>query len=251
MATNFAAEFPGTQVVVSEARLSFEHRFFLAVAVLFPLITFIGFAPSYFLRPVFRPDPMPSLLVHVHGLVMTLWVVLFSVQATLISAKRIKLHMTLGLSSIVLVAAIVVTGAMTAVAAGGRGSGFPGYDPLVFMNVPFTGVFIFAILFAAAIYYRKNPANHKRLLLVTVLILLSPSISRLPLPFIPVLGSVWFFGVPALLGFLLLAGDTWRSGKVNKAFLYGTLFGTLSGPLSLWFAGTETWMQFARWMTGV
>jgi hypothetical protein len=215
------------------------------------LITFIGFAPSYFLRPVFRPDPMPSLLVHIHGLVMTLWVALFSVQAFLISAKRIKLHMTLGLSSVALAAAIVVTGVMTAIAAGARGSGFPGYDPLVFMNVPLTGVLVFAILFSAAIYNRKNPANHKRLMLVTVLIFLSPSISRLPLPFIPVLGSFWFFGVPALLGVGLLAADTYRTGKLNKVFLYGVIFGTVTGPLGLLFTRTEAWAAFAHWATGV
>jgi hypothetical protein len=251
MATNFATDFASQGITTRRAKLSFEHRFFLTVAVLFPLITFIGFAPSYYLRPAFRPVPLPSVLVHVHGLVMSLWVVLFSVQAYLISSKRIKLHMTLGMASVLLAAAIVVTGLMTAVAAGARGSGFPGYEPLVFMNVPFTGVFVFAILFAAAIYYRKNAANHKRLMLVTVLIFLSPSISRLPLPFIPMLGSIWFFGLPALIGVALLIGDTYRTGKLNRAFLYGVIFGTVTGPLGLWFARTETWMRFATWITGV
>jgi hypothetical protein len=188
-------------------------------------------------------------MVHVHGIVMSAWVILFSVQAYLVSSKRIKLHMTLGMASIVLAAAIVVTGMMTAIASGARGGGFPGYHPLVFMNVPLVGVVVFGLLFAAGIYYRKNSANHKRLMLVTVLIFLSPSISRLPLPFIPVLGSVWFFGVPALLGIGLLIADTYRTGKLNKAFLYGVLVGTLSGPLGLMFAYTDTWMQFATWLT--
>jgi hypothetical protein len=249
MATNFAAEFISTELPARRSRLSFEHRFFIAVAVLFPLITFIGFAPSYYLKTAFVSRPIPSVLVHVHGLVMSLWVVLFSVQACLISAKRIKLHMTLGMSSVALAVLIVMTGVMTAVAAGARGSGFPGYPPLMFMSVPLTGVIVFAILFVAAIHYRKNAANHKRLMLVIVLIFLSPSISRLPLPFIPALGSFWFYGVPALLGFGLLFADTYRTGKLNKAFLYGVLLGSLSGPLTLLFARTEMWMQFAHWIT--
>jgi len=251
MATNFATtDLLQNDIAARRARLSFEHRFFLTVAVLFPLITFIGFAPSYYLKTVFNSRPIPSTLVHVHGLVMSLWIILFSVQAYLISSKRIKLHMTLGMSSIVLAAVMIVTGMMTAVAAGARGGGFPGYPPLVFMNVPLVGVFVFAVLFGAALYYRKNAANHKRLMLVTVLVFLSPSISRLPLPFIPVLGSIWFFGVPALLGFALLIGDTYRTGKLNKAFLHGVLFGTITGPLGLLFARTDAWMQFATWITG-
>jgi len=251
MATNFAStDFIQKGITVRRTRLSFEHRFFLTVAVLFPLITFIGFAPSYYLRPVFRPGGLPSVLVHIHGAAMSLWIILFSVQAYLISSKRIKLHMTLGMSSVGLVAVMLVTGMMTAVAAGARGGGFPGYPPLVFMNVPIVGVFVFAVLFGAALYYRKNAANHKRLMLVTVLVFLSPSISRLPLPFIPVLGSIWFFGVPALLGFALLIGDTYRTGKLNKAFLHGVLFGTITGPLGLLFARTDAWMQFATWITG-
>lgn len=251
MATNFATnDLLQNNITARRTQLSFEHRFFLTVAVLFPLITFLGFAPSYYLRPVFRPGPLPSVLVHVHGLVMSLWVILFSVQAYLISSKRIKLHMTLGMSSVVLAAVMIVTGMMTAVASGARGGGFPGYPPLVFMNVPIVGVIVFAGLFSAALYYRKNAANHKRLMLVTVLVFLSPSISRLPLPFIPALGSIWFFGVPALIGVALLIADTYRTGKLNKAFLYGVLFGTVTGPLGLLFARTETWMQFATWITG-
>ena len=251
MATNFAStDFIQKGIAARRTRLSFEHRFFLTVAVLFPLITFIGFAPSYYLRPMFRPGGLPSVLVHIHGAAMSLWIILFSVQAYLISSKRIKLHMTLGMSSVVLVAVMIVTGMMTAVASGARGGGFPGYPPLVFMNVPIVGVFVFAVLFGAALYYRKNAANHKRLMLVTVLVFLSPSISRLPLPFIPVLGSIWFFGVPALLGFALLIGDTYRTGKLNRAFLYGVLFGTITGPLGLLIARTDAWMQFATWITG-
>jgi uncharacterized membrane protein YozB (DUF420 family) len=250
MAANFATDFGQSELPARQATLSFEHRFFLTVAVLFPLITVIGFAPSYYLKPAFNTPPLPSVLVHAHGLVMSLWIVLFAVQAYLISSKRVKLHMTLGLSSVVLAALMMVTGMMTAGAAAKRGSGFPGYPPLVFLSVPVTGMVVFAILFAAALYYRKNAANHKRLMLVTVLIFLSPSISRLPLPFIPVLGSIWFFGVPSLIGIALLIGDTYRNGKLNTAFLAGVVLATIPGPLMLLFARTELWLEFAAWMTG-
>ena len=249
MATNFADNLAIPQLAERKARLSFEHRFFLTVAVLFPVITVVGFAPSYYFKTVFNSPPLPSMLVHVHGAVMSLWIVLFAVQAYLISSKQIRLHMTLGIFGVVLAAAIVVVGAMTAVAAGARASGFPGFEPLVFMMVPLAGVLIFAAIFAAAIYYRKNPANHKRLMLLTVIAFLSPSTSRLPFPFIPDLGAWWIFGVPDVIAILLLAGDTYINGKVNKVFLTATLLLVASGPIQMWIARTGTWMQFATWLT--
>src|SRR5436190_6759481 len=113
MATNFATDFPISGPTARRVRLSFEHRFFLTVAVLYPLITVIGFAPSYYFKTLFHTPPLSSLLVHVHGFVMSLWVLLFSVQAVLVSAKRIKLHITLGIFGIGLAAAVVVIGSMT------------------------------------------------------------------------------------------------------------------------------------------
>jgi hypothetical protein len=249
MATNFAENIAIPQLAERKARLSFEHRFFLTVAVLFPVITVIGFAPSYYLKTAFNSPPLPSTLVHVHGLVMSLWIVLFAVQAYLISSKRIKLHMTLGTFGVVLAAVIVVVGAMTAVAAGARNSGFPGFHPLVFMMIPLAGVLIFAAIFGAAIYYRKNAANHKRLMLLTVLAFLSPSTSRLPFPFIPELGAWWILGVPSFFAILILTGDTYINGKVNRVFLIATLFLVASGPIQMAIARTEAWMQFATWLT--
>jgi hypothetical protein len=218
--------------------------------VLFPVITIVGFAPSYYLKTVFNSPPLPSMLVHVHGMVMSLWIILFAVQAYLISSKRIKLHMTLGSFGVLLAAAVVVIGMMTAIAAASRGSSFPGYEPLVFFIVPAGGLVVFAILFAAAIYYRKRAADHKRLMLLTVLGMLSPSVGRLPLPFIPSLGSWWFFGIPDLITIALLIGDTYINGRVNKPFLAGSILLIASGPIQMLFARTDTWLQFARWITG-
>jgi hypothetical protein len=119
------------------------------------------------------------------------------------------------------------------------------------MNVPFMGMIVFAVLYGAAIYHRKNAAVHKRLMLATVIVFLSPSIARLPLPFVPALGSIWFFGLPALVGLALLAADTYRNGRLNRPFFYGMLFGTLTGPLMLLFARTGVWHSFAAWVAGV
>jgi hypothetical protein len=248
MATNFATNIAPNELTARQTRLSFEHRFFLTVAVLFPLITVIGFAPTYYFKAVFNSPPLPSALVHIHGLTMSLWIVLFSVQAILVSSKRIKLHMTLGMLGVVLAVAMIVVGLLTAFAAAARGSAFPGYTPIEFLLVPVIGSIKFAIVFTAAIYYRKNAANHKRLMLLTVLIFLDPSIGRLPFPFILDLGAIWFEGVPDIIAITLLAADTYRNGKLNKAFAAGVALMLICGPIRMLISRTDSWAQFATWI---
>ena len=248
MATNFASDIVTNEPAARRELLSLEHRFFLTIAVLFPVITVIGFAPSYYFKTAFNSPQLPGMLVHIHGLVMSLWVVLFSVQAYLISSKRVRLHMTLGIFGVMLAGAVIVLGLMTGFAAASRGSAFPGYTPAEFLLVPVIGIIKFAIIFLAAIYYRKNAAAHKRLMFLTVLIFLEPSIGRLPLPFIPSLGAVWFEGVPDVIAMILLAADTYRNGKLNRAFAAGVTLMVLSGPIRSAFAHTDTWTHFASWL---
>lgn len=228
-----------------------NRRFFLAVAILFPLLVLAGFARTYYLKGLFNSPPLPSVLVHLHGLLMTAWVVLFMTQVWLISSRRVATHRKLGLFGAGLGALMIPVGVLTAIAAAKHGSpstpaGIPG---LVFFVVPMFDILMFTILFGAALYYRKQPANHKRLILLTVLNFLPPSIGRLPIPFLAALGPLAFFGIPALLTIIFVTVDTWHTGKLNRPFLYGAILLIASFPLRLMLGGTEMWMRFATWIT--
>lgn len=244
MATNLAHITTGHEQTARLTRSTFEHRFFLTVAILFPLITVIGFAPSYYFKSLSNTPPLPGLLVHAHGLVMSAWVILFSVQACLISAKKIRLHMTLGMFSVVLAVAMIVLGIATAIGAAERGAAPPGFTPHQFLIVPLGDIAIFGILFFAAIYYRKDAATHKRLLLVTVVMMLGPSIARIPSPLAEMLGPLYIFGVPALIGICLLAGDSYRNRAVHPTFAIAMIGTLLSIPLRLAISHTAAWEQF-------
>src|SRR5688500_13086552 len=121
----------------SAARNAFERRFFLAIAILFPITVLIGFGPTYYLKGMFDSPPIPRLIIHIHGFVMALWVALFGVQVYLIRSRRIKIHQRLGLLSVVVGLTIIVTGVITAVAAAKYGSDStpPGVQPRVIMYV--------------------------------------------------------------------------------------------------------------------
>ena len=161
-----------------------EKRVYLITALLFPVIVLFGFGRTYYLREFFDVPPMSSLLVHIHGAVMTAWVLLFIAQVYLIRTKNIKIHQTLGYAGVALSALIVPVGFFTAIAAAKNGPmvAVPGIDRMSFMAVPMFDLVMFMILFGAAIYYRKRAANHKRLMLLTAINFMPPAIARFPIP---------------------------------------------------------------------
>jgi hypothetical protein len=232
-------------------RRQFERRLFLFLAILFPVVVVAGFARTYYLRFFFDAPLIPTLLVHMHGVVMTAWVALFITQVWLISSKRIRVHQKLGFVGIGLAVLLIVVGFFTASAGAVRGSAAAPQNipPLVFFVVPFFDLVMFAIFFGGAIYFRKQPANHKRLMVLTVLNFLPPAIARLPGGMTEAIGPLWFFGIPGVLALILVIVDTWRTGKLNKVFLVGAVLLIASYPLRLMVGGTDTWMRFATWVT--
>jgi len=226
---------------------AFDRRLFLFTAILFPVVVVVGFGPTYYLKFAFGNPPLPSFLVHAHGIAMTVWIALFITQVYLISSKRIKVHQRLGILGVALAPVIIALGVMTGVASAARGFGVPGIPPLSFLIVPLGDVFVFAILFAAAIYYRRKAANHKRLILLTVLNFLPPALGRFPFE---LAGSPPFFwGVPDVLAIIFLIFDTWKNRKLNKVFLAGTLLMIASHPLRIMISTTDVWIRFATWLT--
>lgn len=225
-----------------------DRRIFAAAAILFPVIVLIGFGPTYYLKFAFGSPALPSTLVHVHGLLMTSWIVLFITQVYLIASKRAKVHMSLGILGMILAPLIVIVGAMTGIASAARGGGVPGIPPLSFMIVPLGDVFVFAFLFAAAMYYRKKDIrSHKRLMLLTVLNFLPPALGRFP--FEAAGTPPFFYGIPDLIAITFLIYDTWRNRKLNMALLAGTLLLIASHIIRLTMAGTDTWIRIATWLT--
>ena len=224
-----------------------DRRLFAAVAILFPIIVLIGFAPTYYLKFAFGDAPLPSLLVHLHGFCMTMWIALFITQVFLISSKRIKVHQRLGIFGLILAPMIVIVGWMTGIAAAARGSAPPDIPPLSFLIVPFGDMVVFAILFSGAMYYRRKPADHKRLMLLTVLNFLPPAIGRFPTELAN--SPLFFFGVPDALAITFLISDTWKNRKVNMVFLAGMVLLIASHIIRLTVASTDTWLRFAAWLT--
>jgi hypothetical protein len=220
-----------------------ERRLYNWVAVLIPILVLVGFAPTYYLSGVFGGRKLSG-LTHLHGVVMTSWIVLFIVQVRLVAAHRVRLHIRLGMFGVILTALVIVVGTITAISAAARGSD-PG-PPLVFLAIPLGDILVFTILAGTSLYFRRRPYIHKRLMLLAALSILSAAIGRFPLEFLQTPRG--YFGLIDLCVIGSLAYDTIRNHKLNQAFALGALLIIVSQPLRLLLSGTEAWMQFASWL---
>jgi hypothetical protein len=235
---------PGIQTTVKDRRL------YIWFAVFMPIIVLAGFARTYYLKGFFGNPPLPGLLVHLHGLVMTSWVVLFVAQVSLVATGRTRTHQRLGVFGAILAILIVIVGVLTGIAGAARGAS-PGPPPLRFLVIPLGDMLVFAILVGAALYFRRSRLDvHKRLMLLAAVNLLAPAIARIPLHFIETGGPLAFFGLTDLCLLACVGFDTIRNRRLHPAFLWGTLFVIVFQPLRLMLAGTDVWLRFATMLVG-
>jgi uncharacterized membrane protein YozB (DUF420 family) len=226
-----------------------EQRFFGILAAVAVLLMFCGFARTYYLKP-WTDAPALSVLVNVHGIVFTGWIALFALQVTLVGRGRIALHRRVGTAGAVLAALVVALGVTTAIAAAQRGhSPEATVPPLAFLAVPLFNIAGFAVLVGAALALRRDPAAHKRLMLLATITLLMPAISRLPLESVRAGGLPLFIALTDVLVFACFAWDIASRRKVHRATLRGALLIVLTQLASLVVARSAAWLAFARWLT--
>ena len=232
-------------------RRLFDRRLFKVAAIAFPLVILAGFGRTYYLRGLFDVPPLPSVIVHLHGVTMTAWVALFVTQVWLISSKRVRVHQRLGYMAIGLAGLILPIGFVTAARAAKYGSPStpPGVNQLGFMIVPLFDLVMFTIFFAAG---RASPSRRVRqemLMLLTAINFLPPAIARIPIAPLRALGPLWFFGLPTVLVLLCLGLDRWRHRRLNIVFLVGALLLIASYATRLMLMNNPAWLRTAGWLT--
>ena len=162
------------------SRLNPPPRLYLCAALGIAALVFAGFAPSYYLRAFLTARHLTP-LAHVHGVLMTSWIVLFATQAALIRKGRVAFHRRLGLSGAALAVVIVIVGSLTVAAAIERR--FPGVGPgrfgRIFVEFDGLSLWLFGALVVAAILYRSRSDVHKRLMLCATAALLPPAVGRI------------------------------------------------------------------------
>jgi uncharacterized membrane protein YozB (DUF420 family) len=230
------------------ARERTDSTFYLVMAIASTCLVFLGFARTYYLKPFFGTPALRPLL-HLHGVVFTVWMLIFVMQTALIASNRRALHRRLGYAAGIFACAMVVLGLLVAFSAERLGHGNSLADAETVFLISLGDILIFAVFLGAGFLWRRNPETHQRLMLLAVVAgLLSAAIPRLPL----------IGGHPAAMGItglaFLFAGpiyDLIVRHRIHPAYIWGCIFSLATFvPVRIALASTASWHHIARWLVG-
>ena len=225
-----------------------DKALWITAAAAFPLIVLAGYFRSYYFRPFFENPPFANSLVHFHAVTMSVWVLYFTAQVALARTKNLKLHISMGMAGVALAVLVVVVGMTTAWDSHiVRGTAPAGIDPHAFFLVPALDMIFFILFFGGAIYWRKKPAYHKTLMLMTAINFSPAAIARMPLLPADLMMVQWIV-FPIVLGIACFAYYTWKHRSFNWVFFTALLLFSVSGPARLVLAFTQPWLDFVGWM---
>ncbi len=185
--------------------------FFSAMSLLVLAVVVYGFAESYFLAGLVMAK-LPSRLVHIHGALFVCWILLLLVQTALVTVRRVRWHIMLGVLGLVLPPLMVIFGTLT-VFDSMRRAGTP-IPPAILLTGDLEPLLLFAAFITWGWLERKMPASHKRLMLLSTLAIIAPAIDRWPFLHHQIAGT---FGVYLALPVLLIVYDLWTLRRVHTS----------------------------------
>jgi hypothetical protein len=193
------------------------------MACLFPILVVIGFTPDYQL--ISSGTINVHWFLHVHGAIMSSWILVFLAQTILAAKGSFQFHRKLGLISVALGALAFLSIFIATVHAK------IAYSPPVGDNDTWGifaqqlyGLALFGLFFAWGILVRKNAAAHKRLLLLATIILIQAATDRIR--FLPGLNAalyVRFIYLDVLL-IPLFIYDFLTLKRLHKITMIGTVW---------------------------
>jgi hypothetical protein len=233
-------------------------RFFhsiAAVALIALMVT--GFQRFFFAGRAY-PDreltPPIRTLIILHGTAMSIWMLVFLAQSTLILSGKKRLHMRIGKIAAFLAAAIVVLGLKLGVEAARvkpPGMLVDGLDPKQFMAIPVVNVLLFAGFVTAGILYRRRPAVHRAMMLLGTVAAVAAAMARIDVLSNLYAGTVWEriwgpYFMTVLLVVLLFGFKCVLTRSFDRAYTIGGVVLALGFAANAQLATSSVWGSVAR-----
>jgi hypothetical protein len=191
-----------------------DKNFYFAMSLLIAATVAWGFGRTIGPRLI-HPAIAPPWILYVHGTAFCSWVLFFILQSALIRTHNVKLHRRLGWFGLGLGCAMIILGVSTAIAVMRiRFGQTHDVGALAFRIVPFYDMVCFSTFLALAIYWRKKPEFHRRLILIASCTLTAAAFGRFPH-----MGPFFYPAVDVLI--LLGAARDWIvNRRIHQAYWY-------------------------------
>jgi hypothetical protein len=228
-----------------------DKYFYFAMSLIFAAIVGSGFSRTVDQNLFHASIPRPMVLWF-HGAAFSSWIVFYILQSTLVRVHKVSWHRLLGWFGAALAACMVVLGLITAIVMGRfdivQMHG-PAMDLTAFLSVPFYDMIAFASTVGLAIYWRKKPELHRRLLLIATCGLTDAALARWAYIF----DYNLFFPLVDALILLGVGRDLVVNGRVHKVYLYALPLLIVGQIISnyMWRAQPAWWLSIGHSILGV
>jgi FtsH-binding integral membrane protein len=217
---------------VEQLKKFLSHYFYFCASLVMAALAIWGFSRTADSRLLHAKPPRPPQLWF-HGAIFSAWIVIFITQSALVRVRKVRIHRALGWLGAALAATMIVSGSIVSVA-------MLRFEITVlhrkgaasFLSILWCDMLIFGACMATAIYFRKRPDYHRRLVFLATCQLMQAVFVRFPY-----LAAHNLF-YPAL-DVLIVAGilrDQLVDGRINRAYRYGF-------PMMIVLQGCATYLE--------
>ncbi len=230
--------------------------FYSAAAIVLLVFMLIGF--GNFFRSGRYPDNTELNadrrgLIIAHGIVMTLWMLLFTIQPILISKSNLRVHRMLGWFGAGLAVGVVVLGSWVWLSSFSPVEsdvlGFWGNTSVASEGFGISVFAVFAGFISVGVASRKRPAVHRALMLMGTLAIMTAAFDRIPwITSLYQASPITCFGPyigPLTFGLLFLCTKSLVTRSFDRYFAFAcTAFAAVSA-IAIAFAKSSVWTQIA------
>ena len=195
-----------------------DQYFYLFMSLLIVMVVVYGFSSTVD-KNLIHPTLRRPLVLYIHATIFSGWVVFFILQSALIRTHNARVHRLIGWFGVGLGVTMPVLGIITAIP-------MARFNTLYLHSttaasdliIPFFDMIAFTIPLALAIYWRKRPEFHRRLLLIASCALTAAAFGRFPPGLLP--PFLFYAGVDLLILFGVVH-DQIVNRRIHRVYFYG------------------------------
>jgi hypothetical protein len=223
--------------------------FYVWMAILALLFVFIGFAKTYFI-PLAGGTFKGRLLLHFHGAMFIMWLLLCIAQPLLVQFHKTSIHRKVGVFGFILAAMMVVMGVAVGITTAQLGNNTAAK---AFLLIPLSDMVLFGTFTGVALWNRKNTQAHRRLIILSLLAILPAAFGRI----FPMLGLSEFGFVDTVVAMLIqesiliiaILHDAITRKRVHPVYIWGGIALVLIHLFRFPLSNTKTWLSIAEFLT--